>query len=278
MLLTEGFIQLTAEPPFGPSVGNLKTGPFGVALRFAAGQSDHHCQVASSSESVSHPRGKKSSLQAALAQLRHCCCSTEDRYAFMDTQHTGSTGLSVNLSQKADSLLAGRSYYAQFLHDLGQLRVVMRPAAGADFAPESGFLPLNSAHCDTACFCVSASFCMRLQGICDWLEKNAAQLDWPIVTPAEEIESISANKWADFMLHGRPAVKEKPFNLIQHCPIQILKESQAEGLGDRRVCAIEDREGAAAFHPLRLAFREQPAACFSKLGAGEAFGALQALR
>ena len=76
---------------------------------------------------------------------------------------------------------------------------------------------------------------------------------------------------------GGPAIEEEGLDLIERLVGGFFKEAETEGLRDRRIYAIEDRDCTSAVEPCCVGGWIESAACFGKAAAGEAFCAFQAL-
>jgi hypothetical protein len=109
------------------------------------------------------------------------------------------------------------------------------------------------------------------------LMHDARDLDWPVAAIAKKAQGGHADEWADFVEHGRLTLFKEAFDGVECGGVQFFEESEAEGLGDGRVDAVEDRECASATDPFGAAIGEDPAAGDGELRAGMGFGALEAL-
>src|SRR5919108_2021939 len=131
--------------------------------------------------------------------------------------------------------------------------MVVCPSFGANITPELCFFGADYAHIDLT---------LRLSTrLLDAPIKDIAELDWPVVARAKQIQRINTCKRADFMKHWRAVVVEESLNHFEGCRVQFLEDPESEALSDRRIGAIEDGVGSSAFNPFGAAVGEQPPSC-----------------
>ena len=90
----------------------------------------------------------------------------------MDAQDSGGAGMAIGFGEEADGVLAGGGDSPEVEHDVHQFGMIVRPALGADAAPQAGFLRAGDADGDAAAG-EGRGFSGRLDGAIE----DAAQFD-----------------------------------------------------------------------------------------------------
>ena len=105
--------------------------------------------------------------------------------------------------------------------------------------------------------------------------ENAADLNRPVSSRAQQIERRNAGERTHFMHHLRAALSKETLDRLKRRRAHFLKDAKPERLRGRRADAVEHRVGARAFHPLGAAIGKQLAPRFRKPDAGLPFSAFQ---
>ena len=251
------------ESPFDAGVGDAEALALGVALGVGAGLGHHHGQIASSLGSVPHARGKQSGLQAAPAEFGDGGGSAEEGDAPMEYEDPSRAGNAVRLGKEAGAVFARQGQSACVADELGEFRVFVGPAAGADAAPEVSFIGSGNADSDSG---------RRLGGRgIDGAEEDVADLKRAVAAAAEGFHRRSAGEGADLLQSGGAAQAEEGLDAVEAGFGERGVDAEAEGLGGGGVNTIEDDGGAVDYRPLRAAVGEDMGAGLGKSGAGEGF-------
>src|SRR5579872_3175445 len=137
------------KAPFGAGVGDAKAVALGIALRTAARLSDHHREVASGAEGIARALAKESGLQPTTAELGERGSAAKQSHAFANMEQTRRAGLTVEFGEEAYALLLRGRDSPYFQKKVQDFRVVVRPAFGIDFTPESTFIAADWTRADS---------------------------------------------------------------------------------------------------------------------------------
>lgn len=235
----------SAQAPFCAGVGDVESFALGITLRIAARLRDHHGQIASVAKSVRHARFEQRGLQPAPPHLRDRGGAAEQCDAIIEAQHASRAGGSITFGKKAQTLLTGGDDGAEIEKEIAQFGMLVRPATGADLAPQLRFFGSNEAHLNRTRWVLS--------GRLDRPAKDVAEFDRAVAAGAEHVECGDARERAHLVEHRRAALAEEGFDDVERGRTEFLKQTEAEGLGEGRADAVEDGKGAGTLHPFRTA-------------------------
>ena len=99
-------LLLRAQLPLGSGVGDTESFALRVALGIAAGQRDHHGDVASVLYGIAHTLVEERGLQPAPAKFGNSCGSSKEGDALMQAKNPGSARFGIDLGEEAHATLA----------------------------------------------------------------------------------------------------------------------------------------------------------------------------
>src|SRR5271166_5974701 len=146
----------------------------------------------------------------------------------MDEESAGCAGFTVKFREEAGTVGAGGGNASRLVDKVLQFGMFVGPASGADLGPELRFFRTDDAH-----FYVFAG-----RKFLDGPVHYVADLNRAVATGTEQAERRDASKGAHFVEHLRAAVAEEALYYIQRVRGQLLKETESEGLRDRRTGAV----------------------------------------
>jgi len=193
-------------------------------------------------ESAAHTLLKKRRLQPATAQLRDGGRTSEQCNSLMHTQHASGAGLTVNLCEEAQTLLACSRDVPDLQNKIQEIRMFVGPASGANVIPKLRFFRIDYAYADMGVFFKCGSLDRAIEDVAD--------LDRPVVAGAEQAQRSGPRERTHFMKHRRTAVEKEALDHIQRGRAQFLEYAESETLSDRRVDTVEHCVCPCAFDPL----------------------------
>ena len=165
-------------------------------------------------EGVAHTLSEERRLQPATAQVWNRGGTAEQRNPLMDAQHAGGAGFAVDLGEEAQTLLAGCRDGTDLLQKVQKFRMFVGPGLSADVRPQLRLCRPDTAHPD-----VGVVF---RRGRFDGPRKNVADLDGPVVAPAQQVQRSDARERTHLEKHRRSAVEKEALDRIELRQISTL--------------------------------------------------------
>ena len=256
-----------AQLPLRAGVGDAESGTLGIALGTAAGFGDHHRQVAAVFKGIAHTLLKQRRLQPAPTQFGYRRRAGEQSHSIVHGECACCSRLAVDFGKKAHAMLAIRGDGGGSREEIAQFRIIVCPGSCAYLRPEGIFGGMYYPYRDIAVFRGRERF--------TWPIEDAADLDGPIVTGAEQVQRGVARERAHLEIHRRCAIEEETLDSVERDRSQIFEYAETKALGHRRGDSVEDRVCTTAFDASGTAFGEQTTSCQSKLCTRVPFCAFQ---
>jgi hypothetical protein len=112
MAKQQGTVYQKAAPglrgmqPLRSSIGYAKSLAFGVALRVATDLRNHHGQITSIIERITHSFLQKSRLKSVPPEFRNGSRTSQQSNSIVQTQNTSSACLTVKFSKETNTILS----------------------------------------------------------------------------------------------------------------------------------------------------------------------------